>query len=104
MRQTTLFFHPFINGARVSRATFAFEPIFGENNKFEGILASHSLCSNSDQFSRAKGREVALSKTPTALKVRDIPKYVGDTLNKHQKSENPLEYSDFYFLCLSFVE
>lgn len=104
MRKTTLFFHPFVTSQKISRITFAFEPVFSEDNKLISVLGSFALCSKSDQFCRETGRKTALTKVPTALKVRDIPKFVADTINKYSAARADYTPSEFYFLCLSFVE
>lgn len=104
MRKTTLFFHPFVYGSKVSRITFAFEPVFHDDGKLICILASYSLCSLSDQFSRSEGRRIALDKTPTELKVRDIPGFVCDIIRKYSWKNTQVSPSEYYFLCLSFVE
>lgn len=102
MRNTTLFFHPELNGPKKSRCTFAISP---ERDKEGTLIALHTgvaLCSNDDQFVKREGRTIALSNPPQSLSLRQLPQYVADVMNKHQK-HTYYTWQDFAWLSLLFI-
>lgn len=102
MRNTTLFFHPEVNGKKISRATFSISPDRDEKGTLINLLVGVALCSVHDPFVKKTGRAQALSKKPQSHTIHSLPKYVADVLNTHQK-EVYYTANDFAWLSLRFL-
>lgn len=102
MRNTTLFFHPEVNGKKVSRVTFSISPLRDEKGTLINLLVGKAACCHPDVFSKKQGRATALSKDPVECTIHTLPEYVAEQMNRHQK-EVYYTANDFAWLSLRFL-